>query len=276
MSTPSTLLRFLILLFLTGITLPGFATGPCATSKNVIFPKASFFVLGETHGTNESPAVTLELICHLRSQYQRIFVGLEIPMEEAKVLGLAGSVPDQQLIADLQSSYFWSRDFQDGRSSQAMISLLKALNDMKKNVSLFAFASSEEQAEKGLTRVAAMTENTKTALYDYSKTDAVVILTGNYHAQKRNDNTNVSFAQELTKEFTVTSVKLSHEKGKAWNCYPGKEKSIVCGERQLQDNRIQKTEVSKTTPLFHSVQSGFDGEIVLKNVTASFPFKSSW
>lgn len=267
---------FIVLLFSISFTDHSFANDVCRETRTITYPKERFFILGETHGTNESQAATLELICHLRSQYKRVFVGLEIPNDEAKLLGLLGVIPDQQLAVDLQASYFWSRDFQDGRSSQAMFDLVKALNKMNGNISLFAFASSEEQAKKGLSRTEAMMENTRISLADYSENDAVVILAGNYHAQKRNDEEDISFAQELSKEFTVTSIKLSYEHGVAWNCYPGEDKPIVCGARKLRDNRILVSNDMTSMSVFRAPQDGFDGEIVLQSVSASLPLKANW
>jgi hypothetical protein len=91
---------------------------------------AAVVVLGETHGTVEIPALFGRLVCHAatRRRPEPIVVGLEIWTSAQTAIdsfldGAGGEAARRSLL----EPEFWRRDFQDGRSSAAMVDLLEAL-----------------------------------------------------------------------------------------------------------------------------------------------------
>ncbi len=78
-------------------------------------------LIGEPPGTEEFPALVLELARQGLASGHEVIVGLEVPMTEEVERGPVGP--------------FWQRaaEFQDGRSSRAMASLVEELALMRRN-----------------------------------------------------------------------------------------------------------------------------------------------
>jgi len=90
-------------------------------------------LFGEIHGTVESPAFVANAAClALRAGFP-VTVALEIPREEQPrvdtFLASAGMVADRAALLD---SSFWQDKYQDGRRSQAMLSLLDELRRLRR------------------------------------------------------------------------------------------------------------------------------------------------
>ncbi|HTQ81108.1 MAG TPA: hypothetical protein VMM92_14000, partial [Thermoanaerobaculia bacterium] len=89
-------------------------------------------LLGEVHGTVESPAFLANAVCLALQAGRSVTVALEIPLqEEARFeayLGSAGSAADRTA---LLAGAFWQDPYQDGRRSQAMLALLESLRRLR-------------------------------------------------------------------------------------------------------------------------------------------------
>ena len=85
-------------------------------------------LLGELHGTREAPAFVESVVCHGLSLGLRVTVALELPQVEGpevdRYLRSEGSPGDRDALV---RAPFWFKDYQDGRSSQAMLALLEAV-----------------------------------------------------------------------------------------------------------------------------------------------------
>jgi hypothetical protein len=89
-------------------------------------------LLGEMHGTVESPAFLADVVCLALQAGRSVTVALEIPFQEearfAAYLDSAGSAADR--IA-LLAGAFWQDPYQDGRRSEAMLALLESLRRLR-------------------------------------------------------------------------------------------------------------------------------------------------
>src|SRR5215213_4204888 len=92
----------------------------------------SGLLLGEIHGTAESPAFLANAACLALRAGRQVTVVLEVPREEqARVdafLGSAGTEADRAALVD---SSFWTDKYQDGRRSQAMLVLFDDLRRLR-------------------------------------------------------------------------------------------------------------------------------------------------
>jgi hypothetical protein len=91
---------------------------------------APLVLVGEIHGTREIPATFGRLVCQTAAERRggTVLVGVEIASSgqsaiDAFLAGAGGAAATRALLAQ----QFWQRDYQDGRSSEAMLHLLDDL-----------------------------------------------------------------------------------------------------------------------------------------------------
>ncbi len=101
---------------------------PDIAGLDPLLRKGRILLLGEMHGSRESPAFVAGAVCRgLRAGFP-VTVELEIPTEEeprvAAYLASGGNIEDRD---SLLAGAFWQDPFQDGRRSQAMVALLDDL-----------------------------------------------------------------------------------------------------------------------------------------------------
>src|SRR5262245_51314562 len=81
----------------------------------------SVVLFGELHGTQELPRFFGEAVCSVADSRQSVRVGLEIQKGDQPIfdafLASPGAASD---VSALMAAPFWSREAQDGKSSQAM------------------------------------------------------------------------------------------------------------------------------------------------------------
>ena len=220
-------------------------------------------VLGETHGTQEVPALVGELACHL-SEHGRVLVGLEIPrwLNEDIVAFVDGRIGSEVLLAD----EYWQREIQDGRQSRGMLDLLRRLGEvaaMDRKVETRGFDDAEmffegERAPEH-TRDELMARNVLRYRGEIAH-DFVLVLVGNFHA-RRSSSPEPSMATLLPERETLT-VDVQFLGGDAWNCRGRK-----CGTHALPSRE-------GTSPLLRLnwISSGpYDATIMLPEATASPP-----
>lgn len=124
----------IIPLILLTILLPMFANAtecePLPHADTLLRPGV-IVLLGEIHGTEQGPALVANLTCRALKRSLDVNVGLEIPITEQpridRYLKSAGTNADRD---SLIGGAFWQRDYQDGRSSQAMAGLIESLRQM--------------------------------------------------------------------------------------------------------------------------------------------------
>src|ERR1019366_6675280 len=93
-------------------------------------PNLRFVLVGEMHGTVESPAIFRDLVCAAASGKRPIVVGVERSAREQKAID-AFMAPENHEVAvnALLAERGWNAF--DGRSSRAMLMLLETLRALK-------------------------------------------------------------------------------------------------------------------------------------------------
>lgn len=142
-------------------------------------------LIGEIHGTEEAPAQVAALARCLVESGQAVRVGLEIPRDEqARIdtyMHSAGIADDRQA---LLAGSFWQREYQDGRSSEAMYGLIESLRQLalKADVAVHAFDQPSYAQGEDDAREAAMAANLEPALRE-SPQARWLVLAGNLHTR---------------------------------------------------------------------------------------------
>ncbi|HJX85379.1 MAG TPA: hypothetical protein VJ723_13655 [Candidatus Angelobacter sp.] len=147
-------------------------------------PSLRWVFIGELHGSNETPAAFLDLVCDAVANGKHVTVALERPTSEQAALdGILTSKNLSEAKALLLSQPGWK--ILDGRSSEAMLRLLLSLRELRashSDLSLFAFDAPYTQGPKG-----ARDEALGKALLARGEAkphDLILILTGNIHGME--------------------------------------------------------------------------------------------
>ena len=172
-------------------------------------PALRFVVVGEMHGTKETPAIFKDLVCSARELKRPIIVGIELKEQGAVDRFMASG--DHDLAANGA----------DGRTSQAMLALLEDLRALKlggvvSRVVAFSATRRGETAAKGEERMA----SALLAAARRRPKALVIALTGNVHACKKTIAEVGSYplmASFLPNAETV-SLFATDRGGEAWNC----------------------------------------------------------
>lgn len=217
---------------LSALSLPTQATAagdkvacPEIEGLNVASLKRSTLV-GELHGTNESPAFVAALACHILTSGHTLTMALEIPRTEQdrirSYLLSNGSAADR---AAMLKGAFWAIDKADGRSSAAMVNLIERLRYLRSvklpliDVVTIDVAAGEDDAANDRDRLMsqAFDRITKTP------SDYVVGLVGNYHAKKTDGapwNPRARFMAGYLPASALTTLDVGYSGGAAWICVP--------------------------------------------------------
>ncbi len=186
----------------------------------------SVLLLGELHGTAESPAFTGNAACLALAAGRSVTVGLEIWQEEepriAAFLASAGAAADRAALLD---SPFWRDSYQDGRRSEAMAALLENLRRFRHDGWPVRVALLDRQVHgSGQERDRAMAERLR-GIVAAAPADLVITLTGNLHARlakgvpwdKSYENMGFLFARALP-GVQATALDARSTGGTAWYC----------------------------------------------------------
>ncbi len=177
--------------------------------------------VGETHGTNETPAFVLGLLKLLAKNGRPAFLGLEIGADEQATVD---SYLKTGKIEVLKNSAFFKREFQDGRSSRAMGSLLSGVRALR-GTKVVCFDISP--ADDWKARDAKMASNLSAAFSKQRKAVAV-LLAGNRHTEIVKDGDRRPMVYELhagagaifTKD-DILAIRQRFQSGSAWVCPSG-------------------------------------------------------
>lgn len=139
-------------------------------------------MLGEMHGTAESPAFVGDLVCQALDAGRTVTVALEIPLQESEriepFLDSAGGEADTTA---LLASDYWQGAYQDGRRSRAKLALLERLRSLRhRGLPVDAVLLDDLTATDGSTRDRRLGERLLEAA-EKNPGGVVVSLTGNLH-----------------------------------------------------------------------------------------------
>ncbi len=238
-----------------------------------------FLVIGELHGTVQTPALFGELVCVLATSGMRILVGLELMVwSEPAIetyLGSDGTAVDRTT-ALTESRWLDPSNLEvpDGRHSNAMWDLverLRLLRDAGHDVAITTFRGFVLPGEQSQTPFEARMAETLLEAEAGGDYDLTVVLTGSAHARTSRVTENgllpfVPMAANLPEESTIRLLVVNGG-GEAWYC-----RGSGCGVRQWEGSPEGS---AVRIVLDDSLSSEFDGIFAVGNITASRPLTNA-
>ncbi len=128
---PYRLALTLVVLVLPGLVVAG---SPCESIEGLAdrIEPGRIFLLGEMHGTQQSPAFVASIACAVAARGLELVVGLELvttAQEQVDTyLDSQGRPADREA---LLQHVTWTRSYQDGRNSVAMRDLIERVRRLK-------------------------------------------------------------------------------------------------------------------------------------------------
>ncbi len=199
-------------------------------------------LVGEMHGTTEVPALVGELAGGLANTDRSLILGLEIPRsEQARIdtfLRTAGSERDRLTLLE---GDFWQREYQDGRSSFAMLELIERARQLalKSKVRVLAFDIVPDPEARGAARDAAMAKAIEDALNQDADAKAV-ILAGNFHTRVQEGapwDEKHRFMGHYLLDQSVYAIEVMGVRGSMWICTDPDAAS--CKSRDIPPNKLE-------------------------------------
>ena len=230
----------------------------------------SIAVLGEVHGTAEAPAFTARIACEA-AQRGPVTIGLEIPRDEQARLD-AYVAGDDGAGDALLASDFWTRAYQDGLSSQAMLALLESLRVLRAggaDVRVLAFDIPTRPVGPAEGRDEAMAQ---AVLADRAAHPArsMVLLTGNLHARRHAGLPPLPEMVPMTSVLLaavpdLVSFDMAAGPGTYWACFG--DQASDCGQQTGRGHGIDgPVRIDRSV-----ARDGYDGVFVVGPIHASTP-----
>lgn len=243
---------------------------------------APLVLVGEMHGSAEIPAAFGDLVCHAlqRRPGETILVGLEIfSSAQGAIDAFLASDGGATARAALLEHEFWRREYQDGRSSRAMLALLDELRSHGAAGGRLAVRAFDAPRYDSPSDRDASMANTLSAAMDALRPAQTLVLVGNVHSRTLEgypwdaSATFVSMGALLRAthhELTALDVKAAG--GTVWICNSADPKD--CGVR---DQRAKN--IGGATPRIELdgqplSGSGYNGVLVMGELTASPPART--
>lgn len=215
------------------------AASPCPSiaGEDTILRPGAVVLLGELHGTNEAPRAVAGLVCHAVEKKIAVTVALELPRSEsagvATYFASGGTESDR---GALLAGAFWQRDYQDGRTSAAMVDLLEALRALRAaGHDVRAVLIDDPTAEGGREQAMA---GAIAAAVEQAPGRLLVALTGNIHNRlTRGTPWNAEhepmgfLLARAHPDLDIVSLALTSSGGTAWICNSGSPED--CGARKV-------------------------------------------
>ena len=227
-------------------------------------------LIGEMHGTEESPAFVASMVCQARAANLPVALALEIFVEEAPRLSTflksEGTAADR---AALLNSKFWQDEYQDGRRSAAMLTLLDRLRAMRPSQGTLEVTPIDPGSTAG---AAARDRGMADAIAKLAAANPralVIALTGNYHTRtvrQRDFDTMGTLLVGMRPPSTVTALDVAYDGGSAWVCM-----SAVASECGSHPMGKRPAPAAPGITLYGETRGGLDGIYNVGSLTASPP-----
>lgn len=252
-------------------------TEPACDARGLepLLTRGRILLLGEIHGSREGPSLVAEAVCSAASRALPVVVALEIPLEEKDridaFLGADGSETDHEA---LLGGDFWQRDYQDGRSSLAMLRLLDSLRALRRQGREVSVVLLDRAARfaSGQQRDAFLAARL-TAAVEAAGTNALILaLTGNVHSRSTPgvpwDGAYRPAGLSIDERWPdrTLSILLTNPPGEAWTC-PDADPA-GCGAHAMGG---ASDGVAGRVELYPQPEGGHDGDYRLEELTASPP-----
>ena len=191
----------------------------------------SVLIVGELHGTAETPALASALT-RVLARDSRVVLGLEIDrQEQPRIDEFLRSDGSADSVSALLASNFWQAEPArgDGRRSHAIVQLIEAIRVARLSGSAISIVALDDATffHKGVDRNQALASRIA-ALYEQEGEDVVIILIGNYHARVTPPPEVISEGEVLVKppvptaariaNVPITAVNVTGCSGEFWSC----------------------------------------------------------
>jgi hypothetical protein len=105
---------------------------PIAGAQQVLADgRVRWLIVGEQHGTNETPAAFIDLVC-IAATKRTVAVAVEQPVtQQAAIDAFIASDGSAAARAAFLKSSIWTSSFKDGRSSQAIFGMFNSLRQLR-------------------------------------------------------------------------------------------------------------------------------------------------
>ncbi|MBS0473356.1 MAG: hypothetical protein JSR60_19965 [Proteobacteria bacterium] len=224
-------------------------------------PATRFIMVGETHGSVETPAIFGDLVCAAAVAVRRpVIVAIEHPAREQRALDAfmrsSGDIRDQNA---LRAHYPWTNGFADGRTSESYFALIEYLRVLRAKHRIARVVAIDPEGVQD--RDAGMARNLLAASRAI-RSSLTLVLAGNFHTAKVPPFPNVApgAASMLPRDATVSLV-VAMGNGTIWNCQPN------CGlHRTMAMGHFARGVIMGTAWL-----SGHDGTLATGTATTPSP-----
>ena len=231
-----------------------------------------FVLLGEVHGTRETPALVGDLVAHYAGDGEPVILGIEISTQEQpridRYLESHGTSADRKA---LLAGEHWQGAMHDGRDSEAMLELIDRVRELH-------FQGADVRVEPfdgpgAGDRDFRMAEHLRATAADAHRA-RLLVLTGNVHAMTRRPSWSMFTTDGKPIEPPMTvgrylaglapySINIGAANGDAWNCAQD-----GCRAHPLTARPAIKQATLKQLP---PAESAWDAELTMPRFTASPP-----
>lgn len=211
------------------------------------------FVGESDHGTNEKPRMVADLACAATAVHRPVTVAIEHRLQNQPMIDVfVTSDGGSSAVAKLLSAPAWDRSWADGKSSLAMLGLFEWLRTQHRAGKIDkVVAFDADMGRGGADRERQMAARLRAI--DPGDRGIVIVLTGSFHAQKRNNgDRGVAYptaAAFMPAEQTF-SLLLDDAGGAVWNC-----RAAACKENT---NEI-RTGLVASLSLVPTADGAYDG-----------------
>lgn len=210
-----------ILTALTAASAP--ACQPVVGAEALWRKDTRWVIVGEIHGTTEMPRAFANLACLAAKSGRPVTIALEFSADWQPVIdSYMQSKGDAAATAALLALPVWKAEFQDGRGSQAFLSLFENLRRLHSAGMIKRVVATDKKAAPlaaGQTRDDAMANNWKNVV---APADGLILaLVGNIHAMRRpldRPGGAIYPAASLLDASKTVTVNVRSNGGTAWNC----------------------------------------------------------
>jgi len=270
------MVRWLFVLAVASLC-PAFASEPCGPIDGIqpLLKPGKVLLLGEIHGTVESPAFALDVACHAARADLPVIVGLELSTgEQARVDAFLDSRGTEEDRSALLAGTLWQSSYQDGRASRAMFDLIDGLRRLRREDLAVRVTMFDAPATKGgQQRDRDMARNLAAVVAEAPRS-MVIVLTGNNHSRITKGTPRSSAYEPMgyvlgreTSADDLIALNVAHGSGSAWICAPDCGISDLAGRYGEAEWTIEIDDA--TRPAGHS------GWYHVGSITASPPARMS-
>lgn len=254
---------------LLALALAQSACGAPAGVSTLLAGDQRIFVVGEMHGTTETPAAFAAIVCEA-AQRGPVTVALELPAPmQGQLDAFLAADSDTEAVAALNGSWFMNPRIDDGRTSRAMLEMMQAVRRLRvhgRDIAIVAFQPGSARPREFPQSYYELEMGYLLSLAAMDRPDAKVFaLVGNVHAGKKGHanfpDLGLPAAAHLPADETVT-LYVAQQGGEAWNC------TSECGVHPT----AARHDLSARGVILEPYGDGaYDGVLALGPTTASRP-----